>query len=178
MAEEVSEEEGCYAASEDDINRGEQEQEQEQAAKNFSWGNTDALKTLQRQNNLMAAELQDKKRQIKELATLLEAIEPVKNMGPERYLEIVRGEAAKDGMPRDYRDVKIIDLAKKNRNLTVSLQQVKTANKKLGEQLTEMKAYVHHLKSHLGSKETPMISKKESEVCEFTHRILSYLIPH
>jgi hypothetical protein len=89
----------------------------------FEWGGDgSALEALQHQNAALVRDLRESKRQVRELSVLLEAVEPVPGLDADKFLDMLR-ESGREGM--DYRDSKIVQLAKKARNLQVSLTHCK-----------------------------------------------------
>ena len=65
--------------------------------------------------------LNEKSQEIDHLCTLLDCIEPIPGLDPEKYLRIIEGK--EDGATVDYRDTKIVELAKKCRRLQVALNK-------------------------------------------------------
>jgi hypothetical protein len=66
--------------------------------------------------------LEEKNRELEKYAILVESLEPIPGMDPRKYLDILAGN---EDAP-DIRDAKIVSLAKKCRNLTLSLGKEKT----------------------------------------------------
>ena len=72
--------------------------------------------------------LAKKNREIEKYALLLESLEPVPGVNPEKILKIIESRAqAGNDITADYRDVKIVSLAKKSRALNLSLMKEKDA---------------------------------------------------
>ena len=68
-----------------------------------------------------------KNREIEKYAILLESIEPVPGINPEKILKLIESGSQATDVMTDYRDVKIVSLAKKCRALNLSLMKEKAA---------------------------------------------------
>ena len=64
-------------------------------------------------------ELDERKSQVQKLGVMLEALEPVPGVDAERLLEVIEG--APTEIDHDPRDMKIVHLSKKTRQLTVGI---------------------------------------------------------
>lgn len=73
----------------------------------------------------LTGRLSEKNREIDKLCCLLEAVEPIPGgVDPEKFLKMFEASAqARDAPDVDYRDVKIVDLAKKTRKLNLALNK-------------------------------------------------------
>lgn len=75
--------------------------------------------TFKQQTDKLVQKLSDKSKEIDNLCILLESISPVPGLDPEKYIKMLEG-----GVENvDYRDTKIVDLAKKCRRLQVALNK-------------------------------------------------------
>lgn len=70
--------------------------------------------------------------QIKELSILLEALQPLPGLDANRFLGVLK--SSDKSKIIDYRDSKIVHLAKKCRNLSLALESTKTKYEKLREE--------------------------------------------
>ena len=70
----------------------------------------------------LVAALDEKNRELEKMSILIETIQPIPGMDPEKYLHLVSG----DEDAPDFRDAKIVSLAKKCRNLTDNLRRERT----------------------------------------------------
>lgn len=65
--------------------------------------------------------------QVEELGTMIEALQPVPGLDPDAFFAVLRGQGAgvrEKGL--DYRDVKIVQMAKRSRVLSARLDGEKT----------------------------------------------------
>jgi len=97
-------------------------------------------------------ELKEQKQETRKLGTLLEGLEPIPGLDPERLLDVMEGTEVVD---RDYRDVKIVQLAKKVRNLNVSRNAEKGRADKWKKQLTEAETEIAKLREELDKMASP-----------------------
>ncbi|CAN0552265.1 unnamed protein product [Ectocarpus sp. 8 AP-2014] len=83
-----------------------------------------ALQKLQNQNAMLLEAVEEKSRQVLELGTLVEALEPVPGLDPNAFLSVLHcGGDTDRGKDLDYRDVKIIQLAKRIRDRDAKLEK-------------------------------------------------------
>ena len=90
---------------------------------------------LAHQQQALVQKLETKNREVERLCTLLEAVEPMPGMDPEKYRRIMENP---DSGAVDFRDSKIVDLAKKCRNLQLSLSKEKAKNETLSTQVDRL----------------------------------------
>jgi len=83
-----------------------------------------------RRTESLITALDEKNRQLEEMAVLVESITPLPGMDPEKYLTLM---ADPENAP-DFRDGKIVSLAKKSRNLTEALRKEKNKSAKLSRE--------------------------------------------
>ncbi|CAM9142093.1 unnamed protein product [Ectocarpus sp. 6 AP-2014] len=90
----------------------------------LSGGMAAALQKLQNQNAMLLEAVEEKSRQVLELGTLVEALEPVPGLDPNAFLSVLHcGGDTDRGKDLDYRDVKIIQLAKRIRDRDAKLEK-------------------------------------------------------
>lgn len=80
--------------------------------------------------------LDEKNREIERLCTLLEAVQPVEGLDPSKIYDILDGT---NDMP-DYKDAKIVDLAKRLRRMTVQLNKERAKNVQANQRIAELEA--------------------------------------
>lgn len=86
-------------------------------------GMASALQELQNRNATLLEVVEEKSRQVLQLGTLVEALEPVPGLDPDAFLSVLRvGSGAARGNDMDYRDVKVVHLAKRTRELNARLE--------------------------------------------------------
>ena len=90
---------------------------------------------LARQQQAIVQKLEGKNREVERLCTLLEAVEPLPGMNPEKYRRIIDNPEA-DNV--DFRDSKIVDLAKKCRRLQMSLTKATASNESLSSKVDQL----------------------------------------
>jgi chromosome segregation ATPase len=95
---------------------------------------------VQARNQQLSLEAMEKDQRIKRLETLLEAIEPVPGVDPRRLMECMTPADEEAAEGRDPRDVKIVQLAKKVRNLKVKAQAGQNRLRKATQRLEECEA--------------------------------------
>lgn len=90
--------------------------------------------------------LDEKNREVERLCVLLEAVEIVPGMNPDRVLAIYDNSAEE---PIDLRDSKIVHLAKKVRSLTMTLNKERSLKSSVDTQKEELKREIEQLKEDL-----------------------------
>ena len=90
---------------------------------------------LARQQQAVVQKLENKNREVERLCTLLEAVEPIPGMDPEKYRRIIENP---DADHVDFRDSKIVDLAKKCRRLQMSLTKMTATNESLSSKIDQL----------------------------------------
>jgi len=91
---------------------------------------------LTEENAGLLSQMDAKQAEINRLEDLLAAVEPVPGMEPERLLDVMEGTEVVDHDPRD---VKIIDLAKQKRLLTVKLQRESAKAARLEAEVAQLR---------------------------------------
>lgn len=83
-----------------------------------------ALQELQNRNAMLLEAVEEKSRQVQELGTLVECLEPVPGLDPAAFYSVLRSEGGSSGKDKDldYRDQKIVHLAKRARALNARLE--------------------------------------------------------
>ncbi|CAM9105403.1 unnamed protein product [Ectocarpus sp. 13 AM-2016] len=91
----------------------------------LSGGMAAALQKLQNQNAMLLEAVEEKSRQVLELGALVEALEPVPGLDPNAFLSVLHfgGDTDRRKKDLDYRDVKIIQLAKRIRDRDAKLEK-------------------------------------------------------
>jgi hypothetical protein len=92
------------------------------------------LAAMAAENLELRSELDERKTQVRKLGVMLEALEPAPGLDAEKLLDCLEGS---DG-PMDPRDVKIVQLAKKSRNLVMENNKLRE-KAKLAEEKTKAK---------------------------------------
>lgn len=89
----------------------------------FTGGMSTALQELQNRNATLLEAVEEKNRQVLQLGTLVEALEPVPGLDPDAFISVLRGgSGATRANDVDYRDVKVVHLAKRARALNARLE--------------------------------------------------------
>ncbi|CAM9664686.1 unnamed protein product [Pylaiella littoralis] len=89
----------------------------------FTGGMSIALQELQNRNATLLEAVEEKNRQVLQLGTLVEALEPVPGLDPDAFISVLRGgSGATRANDVDYRDVKVVHLAKRARALNARLE--------------------------------------------------------
>ena len=84
---------------------------------------------------------------------MLESLEPVPGINPDKILQLIEN-GNKTDLTADYRDVKIVSLAKKCRALNLSLMKERTYLNKKEEECKDWERQCEHLKKELVSLES------------------------
>lgn len=106
---------------------------------------TEGLELAERTQGLIS-KLDEKNREIERLCVLLEALEPVPGIDAEKVLNLYD---KNNDLIADYRDTKIVSLAKKSRNLTVALNKEKTTTMSLKSKTDELQRKSEKLSKEL-----------------------------
>lgn len=85
-------------------------------------GMTSILQELQNRNATLLEAVEEKNRQVQQLGTLVEALEPVPGLDPDAFVSVLRGGSGARRGDLDYRDVKVVHLAKRTRALNARLE--------------------------------------------------------
>ena len=81
-----------------------------------------ALTEMAQQNTVLRQELDERRQQVRKLGVMLEALAPAPGLDAERLLDVLEGTDVEHADPRD---VKIVSLAKKSRNLALENARLK-----------------------------------------------------
>lgn len=111
---------------------------------------------LAHQQQAMVQKLETKNREVERLCTLLEAVEPMPGMNPEKYRRIMENP---DADTVDFRDSKIVDLAKKCRKLQLALSKEKANNEALSSTVDKLAQVNDRLERDLDSTASAMSSQ-------------------
>ena len=82
-------------------------------------------------------------------AVLLESLEPVPGVNPEKILKLIESGSQASDASTDYRDVKIVSLAKKCRALNLSLMKEKSLLDKKSLELDDSRKECETLKKEI-----------------------------
>lgn len=105
--------------------------------------------------------VREKNKQIENLCVLLETLEPLPNFDPEKYKRIIDGTI--DEVDIDFRDQKIVQLAKKSQRITVQLNKERANNESLNQEILRLKKNFDNLNRELDMvKKAPI--KSETKV--------------
>lgn len=99
----------------------------------------------------LVTKLDSKNKEIERLCVLLETIEMVPGADPNKYLDVING----NDEEVDFRDTKIVHLAKKCRNLTVLLNKERALKEKAGKELSTIQDELDRTKRELELVSTP-----------------------
>jgi len=102
---------------------------------------------LEERNKGLRKKLDQKNREIENLCTLLEAVEPIPGFDVEKYRHMV--ESTLEEPVVDYRDAKIVQLAKKCRKLTITINKDNALLETRASQIEELKSSCERLKKEL-----------------------------
>jgi len=105
------------------------------------------MEFMQKQQQLVQ-QLQGKNQEINNLCTLLEAVEPMPGMDPMKYKRVIDNP---DADLVDFRDAKIVDLAKKSRKLQMLLTKERSNNDAKEGKIIELQQTVEKLRRELES---------------------------
>jgi hypothetical protein len=108
---------------------------------------TDNTELVSKSNELHK-KLDQKNRDIEKLCCLLEALEPSPGMDIGKYKSLIESKVEND-INVDARDAKIVALAKKSRNLTVSLNKEKGLNESKNSLIEELENKCNYLFMYL-----------------------------
>lgn len=131
------------------------------------WDAFGQVREVTEQNVALLTELAEKKQEIKKLEELLIAVEPIPGLDPSQLLDLMENGTVVD---KDPRDAKILDLAKKNRNLSRALQKERLNNANLGRELegirqeTESRLLPQKLRQQLDSADEMVAGPDETEL--------------
>jgi chromosome segregation ATPase len=101
----------------------------------------------QRADVELLRKLEEKNKKIDQLCTLLEALEPAPGVDPERIQKLLDEGVVDENV--DFRDAKIVSLAKKSHRLTMQLNKEKSVTDKLNQQVQELQKSVLSLNQEL-----------------------------
>lgn len=102
--------------------------------------------STQRNEVEMIRKLEEKNKKIEQLCVLLEALEPAPGVDPERIQKLM-DEGVDENV--DFRDAKIVSLAKKSHRLTMQLNKERSVTDKLNQQVLELQKNVGSLNQEL-----------------------------
>mmetsp|Transcript_23204 Transcript_23204/g.48170 ORF Transcript_23204/g.48170 Transcript_23204/m.48170 type:complete len:575 (+) Transcript_23204:107-1831(+) len=132
--------------------------EDEQDAKftgEFDWNSQmgPMVENLQKENTTLKGDLDKKKQQVKKLGIMLNALEPIPGVDAEKLLSVLdeRGEPVHS----DMRDVKIIQMAKKIRNLQFEMNKQKNMNKNAEEAILQLDQELEKKQAEIDTLATP-----------------------
>lgn len=109
----------------------------------------------------MLRKLEEKNRKIDQLCVLLEALEPAPGVDPERIQKLM-DEGIDENV--DFRDSKIVSLAKKSHRLTQQLNKEKSVTDKLNQQVLELQKTVGSLTQELQAVKASSSNRGEPKV--------------
>lgn len=128
----------------------------------------------------MLRKLEEKNRKIDQLCVLLEALEPAPGVDPERIQKLM-DEGIDENV--DFRDAKIVSLAKKSHRLTQQLNKEKTVTDKLNQQILELQKTVGSLSQELqmakassGNRGEPKVYNRNTATAEGVSSAEDYLV--
>lgn len=105
------------------------------------------MEFMKKQQTLVQ-KLESKNVELDQLCTLLEAVEPIPGMNPEKYRRIIENP---DADTVDFRDSKIVELAKKSRKLQMLLTKERTLNENHQGSIIELKQTIEKMRRELES---------------------------
>lgn len=110
----------------------------------------------------LKSKVEEKNKKIENLCVLLESLEPVPGVNPNRLKAI--SEERVDESNADLRDVKIVSLAKKSHNLTMLLNKERASNDKLEQELQEWRKRYDVLTQELDAAKTAVQVKADTKI--------------
>eukprot|EP00941_MAST-03F_sp_MAST-3F-sp1_P006271 g6271.t1 len=118
------------------------EEEGKKFSGNFNWDQAvlTQAQEMQSTNQNLEIEAMEQKKKIKRLEILLEAMQPVPGVERKRLMGVIKPQNSDEEDEQDFRDVKIVSLAKKVRNLRVTVEKQKTKISKLERAVEEAEA--------------------------------------
>ncbi|GMI08267.1 hypothetical protein TrVE_jg10463 [Triparma verrucosa] len=121
----------------------------------FDWGEQmgPMVQQLQTENSTLKGDLSKKKAQVKKLGIMLNALEPVPGVDAEKLLNVMNEKG--EQVHRDMKDVKIIQMAKKIRNITYELNKQKGLGKKAEETILMLDQELEKKQEEIDSLATP-----------------------
>ena len=99
---------------------------------------------------VLMRKLLQKDNEIEKLCTLLECLQPVAGLDAERLQKYIDNPDDTEGVV-DYRDSKIVSLAKKNRSLSVQLTKAKSSAESRALQILELSEQINKLETNTSS---------------------------
>jgi hypothetical protein len=113
---------------------------------------------VQRTEMEMMRKLEDKNKKIEQLCVLLEALEPAPGVDAERIQKLLDSGIDENV---DFRDAKIVNLAKKSHRLTMLLNKEKLVSEKLNQQATSLQKTIDNLNQELQSAKASSSNRAE-----------------
>ncbi|GMH70789.1 hypothetical protein TL16_g05495 [Triparma laevis f. inornata] len=121
----------------------------------FDWGEQmgPMVQQLQTENSTLKGDLSKKKAQVKKLGIMLNALEPIPGVDAEKLLNVMNEKG--EPVHNDMKDVKIIQMAKKIRNITYELNKQKGLGKKAEETILMLDQELEKKQDEIDSLATP-----------------------
>eukprot|EP00607_Mallomonas_marina_P010710 CAMPEP_0182421090 /NCGR_PEP_ID=MMETSP1167-20130531/6309_1 /TAXON_ID=2988 /ORGANISM="Mallomonas Sp, Strain CCMP3275" /LENGTH=419 /DNA_ID=CAMNT_0024597867 /DNA_START=12 /DNA_END=1272 /DNA_ORIENTATION=+ len=159
----------------DDEDDEDEEQEQYHVHQNESSHHKDAAESVIIQNIIesqsshkridnLVIKLDEKNKELEKLCTLLEAIEPIPGLDPDKFLQAMEDPSGEG--PTDFRDAKILQLAKKCRTLTVALNKERGGGHSKKQEIEDLQLRCEQLQKELNMVSSPAaraVMSKERE---------------
>ncbi len=93
---------------------------------------------IAKKQSVMVQKLESRNREVEQLCILLETLEPLPGMDAEKYRRIIENPNTENV---DFRDAKIVDLAKKCRKLQISVSKERSMNESYLTQINELQQH-------------------------------------
>ena len=114
----------------------------------FSWENFDQVKQLSEANAALLQQLDNKDKEINKMKAMVAATAPINGFDAEKLSGVmgqIRGKYVDE--ETGFKDAKIVQLAKKNRRLTVSMEKEKSKVTKLAKEIERLQKQLTNAKS-------------------------------
>jgi len=128
----------------------------------FRWEGFEQTDAANQRNNHLLLQLDEKEKEIHKLEVMLQALEPIPGLDPEKFMDVWVGSEQVD---QDYRDCKIIDQAKKLKHYKIELSKQKRKNGELLKSLERAAVQMDQMEAQASKISTPREAspKKQAE---------------
>ena len=113
----------------------------------FSWENFDQVKQLSEANAALLQQLDNKDKEINKMKAMVAATAPISGFDAEKLSGVVGQNGKYVDEETGFKDAKIVQLAKKNRRLTVSMEKEKSKVTKLAKEIERLQKQLNHAKA-------------------------------
>ena len=113
----------------------------------FSWENFDQVKQLSEANAALLQQLDNKDKEINKMKAMVAATAPINGFDAEKLSGVMGQNGKYVDEETGFKDAKIVQLAKKNRRLTVSMEKEKSKVTKLAKEIERLQKQLTNAKS-------------------------------